>query len=79
MTLDKLARCLRYHRKQSGLTRIELAKLAGISKSTLFDLEHAKPTIQLDSLLKAFQTLNISLSLHSPLMQTFEEQDHATS
>ena len=79
LALDKLAECICYHRKQSNLTRIELANLAGVSKSTLFDLEHGKQTIQLDTLLKVFHALNINLSLHSPIMQAFEEQENASS
>lgn len=79
MTSEEIAKCIHYHRKQSGLTRIELANLAGVSKSTLFDLEHGKKTIQLDTLLKVLQALNISVSLHSPIMQAFEEQENATS
>lgn len=76
---DELAKCIHYHRKQSNLTRIELANLAGVSKSTLFDLEHGKQTIQLDTLLKIFHALNIRISLTSPIMQAFEEQENATS
>lgn len=76
-TLSNLAHCVYYHRKQSGLTRIELAKLAGTGKSAIFNLEHGKETIQLDTLLKILHALNISLSLHSPLMSLFEEQKNA--
>lgn len=74
-----LANCINYHRKQSGLTRIELAKLAGVGKSAIFNLEHGKETIQLDTLLKILRVLNISLSLQSPLMASFEEQKDAAS
>ena len=35
-----VANCIYYHRKQSGLTRIELAKLAGVGKGAIFDIEH---------------------------------------
>ena len=74
-----LAKCVHYHRKQSGLTRIELASFAGVGKSVIFDLEHGKETIQLNTLLKILHVLNIRLSLDSPLMTAFEANYHAAS
>ncbi len=38
------------HRKKSGLSQHGLAKLAGVGKTVIFDLEHGKMTIQLDTL-----------------------------
>ena len=78
-TSANLASCVHYHRKQSGLTRIELAKLEGVGKSAVFNLEHGKETIQLDTLLKILHVLNISLLLQSPLMSSFKEQQNAAS
>ena len=56
-----LASVLRYHRKQSDLTRIELARLSGVGKTAIFDIEHAKHSIRLDTLFKILTVLNISL------------------
>ena len=39
-------------RKQSGLSQLELAKLAGIGKTVVFDIEKGKETVQLNTLLK---------------------------
>ena len=50
-------------RKKSGLTQQELAKLAGVGKTVIFDLEHGKETIQLDTLLKILKTLNVQTNL----------------
>ena len=76
---EELAQVLRFHRKKSGLNRQELAKLAGVGKKAVFDLEHAKPTVQLDTLLKVFNALNIQLQMNSPLMATFSEETNAQS
>ena len=69
---------VRYHRKKSGLTQKELADLAGIGKTSVFDIEHGKQTVQLETLRAVFSVLNITLSLDSPLMDQFmKEADHA--
>jgi transcriptional regulator with XRE-family HTH domain len=63
-----LGQIIREHRKASGLSRMECARLAGIGKTVLYDIEHGKASVQLDTLLKVLNTLNISLSLSSPLL-----------
>ena len=74
---EELAKAIRFHRKKSLLNRQELAKLAGVGKKAIFDLEHAKPTVQLDTLLKVLDALNIQLNFNSPLMETFSKETHA--
>lgn len=56
-------------RQKSGLTQLELAQLAGVGKTVIFDLEHGKESIQLDTLLKIFKVLNIKIKLHHPLLE----------
>ena len=70
---EDLAGIIIYHRKKSGLTRVELAKLAGVGKTVVFDIEHAKETVRLKSLIKILTVLNISIEFHGPLMQTYKE------
>ena len=65
-----LASLVREHRKQSGLTRIELAELAGVGKTVIYDLEHAKQTVRLDTLIKILKVLNITLAFKGPFSQT---------
>lgn len=69
-----LAECISYHRKQSGLSREALAKLAGVGKTVIFDIEHGKNTIQLDTLMKILNALNIQTRFESPLMTDFEDK-----
>lgn len=67
----KLIRC---HRKKSGLTQKQLADMAGVGKTVVFDIEHGKPTVQFNSLQKVCEVLNIKISLNSPIMnQCIEE------
>ncbi len=79
ITNTTLSQCIHFHRKKSGLTRIALAKFAGVGKTVIYDIEHGKQTIQLDTLLKILSVLNISLYLESPLMKNFEEVQDVTS
>ena len=74
MNIAELGAIVRYHRKRAGLTQIECARLAGIGKTALFDLEKAKPTIQLATVLAVCETLNITLEPVSPLMEEYHEK-----
>lgn len=62
----ELAETIRVHRKLSGITQNQLAAFAGVGKTVIFDLEHAKPTVRLDTLLKVLAVLNIQLTIISP-------------
>jgi y4mF family transcriptional regulator len=59
---------IRYHRRRSGLSQSELAALAGIGKTSVFDIENGKQTVRLATLMAALRALNIALTLTSPLM-----------
>ena len=62
---------LLYHRKKSGLSRIECAQLAGIGKTAIYDIEHGKSTVQLDTLLKLLSVLNLRIQFEGPLMKNY--------
>ena len=55
------------HRKKAGLTQLELANLAGIGKTTVFDIEKNKETVRLNNLFAVLQVLNIKIEFKSPL------------
>lgn len=59
---------VREHRRLSGLTQAELAKLAGVGKTVIFDIEHGKETVQLDTLKKVLSILNIQMVFKSPVL-----------
>ena len=66
MKPSDIAKMIRYYRKQSGLSQREFAKIAGIGKTALFDLEKGKETIQLNTLLKVLEVLNIQMKFDTP-------------
>lgn len=67
---DQISHLVRENRKQAGLSQAELAHLAGIGKTAVFDIEKGKETTQLKTLLSVFKVLNISLDLKSPIELT---------
>ena len=64
-----LARQIRDHRKAAGLSQLELAELAGVGKTVVFDLENSKETVQLNTLRKILRVLNIEVRLTSPFLE----------
>ena len=69
------AKIVHFHRKQAGLSRLELARLAGVGKTALFELEKGKSTVRLDILLKVLSALNIELDWNSPLKDAMARED----
>ena len=68
-----LAGMVSYHRKQSALSRIDLARLAGVGKTAVYDIEHGKQTVRLDTLLKILKVLNITLEAKGPFVNIYRE------
>ncbi len=60
-------------RKQSGLSQLELAKMAGVGKTVIYDIEKGKESVQLNTLLKVFDVLNIQIQLVTPLTKISKE------
>jgi HTH-type transcriptional regulator / antitoxin HipB len=68
----KLNEIVKYHRKISGLNQKELADLAGVGKTVIFDIEKGKETIQFSTLSKVLKILNIKIEFNSPLLNLKE-------
>ena len=65
---EQIAEIIRLHRKAARLSRIQLAELAGVGKTVIYDIEKGKESVQLDTLTKILKVLNISIVLKSPLI-----------
>ena len=74
-----LAEVIRQHRKAAGLSQLQLAEMAGIGKTVVFDLEKGKETVQLNTLRKIFKVLNISVRLESPFMDSIKSSEYEES
>ncbi len=77
--MDSIGKIILFHRKNSGLSRIKLAEISGISKTVIYDIEHGKPSVQFNSIIKVLQTLNIKIKFESPLMEAFKELENEKS
>jgi len=74
-----LAQIIRLHRKIAKLSRVQLAELAGIGKTVVYDLEKGKESVQLDTLRKILKVLNIRIVLKSPLMDNIQNSENEKS
>jgi len=77
MNAKLIGKIIRYHRKVASLSRIELAELAGIGKTSVFDIENGKESVRLNTLFPIMKALNISVELQSPLMAKFYENENS--
>lgn len=71
---EEMARIVKFHRTKSGLNQKQLADMAGVGKTVIFDIEKGKETIRLSTLLKVFKALNIKIKLESPLINLMEDE-----
>ena len=70
----KINEIVLFHRKKSGLTRNQLADLAGVGKTVIYDIEKGKDTIRFSTLQKVLKALNIEITFTSPLMEVLNEK-----
>ena len=63
MDPSQLKDIVQKERKHLRLSRVELAKSAGVSKTLIFEIENGKLSIRLDKLLKIFNVLKIEINI----------------
>jgi transcriptional regulator with XRE-family HTH domain len=79
ITEEDTGRMVRFHRKKAGLTRSELATLAGVGKTVVFDIENKKQSVKCSTLKKVLHVLNIRVAFESQLMSEYENQNNEKS
>jgi y4mF family transcriptional regulator len=79
MKSSEIGNIVEYHRKRSGLSQEKLARVAGVGKTAVYDLEKGKETIRFSTLTKILYALNIKISLESPLMELYNTQHNEKS
>ena len=77
--VGRLGELVRFHRNKAGLTQIQLADLAGVGKSTVYDIEKGKSTVQIRSLFAVLAIMNIDVKFSGPLSAAFEKWSAAQS
>lgn len=59
--VEDIAKVVKETRIQQNLTQVRLAELCGVGTRFIIDLEKAKPTCQIDKILKVIVGLGIKL------------------
>ncbi len=66
LTNKNLSEVVRTTRKKAGLSQVELAELAGVGKTLVFNIENGRINAQFENLLRIFHVLNIKLMIETP-------------
>jgi transcriptional regulator with XRE-family HTH domain len=66
--MTSLPLLIKTHRKKAALAQAQLAKLAGVGKTVVWDIENGKESVRWDTLQKILRVLNISAEWRSPLL-----------
>jgi len=73
---QELAHLIKMHRNAAKLSRVQLAEMAGVGKTVIYDIEMGKETVQLNTLRKILKVLNIKFELVSPLINNSDNSNH---
>lgn len=76
-TVDDVAELVRDRRKQLGLSQMELARRAGVSRQWLVELERGKPTAEVALVLRTLAAAGMQLDARDPMQQP--EGSHAAA
>ncbi len=68
-----LSEMILFHRKKAGLSRNELATIAEVGKTVIYDIEHGKQTVHFQSVMKILDVLNIQMDFKSPFINEFKQ------
>ena len=62
-TPESLGAAIRHYRTEAGLTQAQLAKMAGLGRSYLSELEKGKETEQISRILRVLRQLGVRMTL----------------
>jgi DNA-binding XRE family transcriptional regulator len=71
--INELHEIIHFHRKQARLSRMELADLAGVGKTVIYDLEKGKETVKWSTVQSVLTALNVKIRFESPLTPNYEK------
>ncbi len=71
--MDDIGKIIYHHRKAAGLSRIALAEISGVGKTSVYDIENGKESVKMNTLLRVLKVLNISLELSSSIMHNYKD------
>lgn len=62
-TVTDLGRIVRRERTAQRLTQVDLSLVAGVSPLSIHNLEHGKPTVRMDIVLRVLDALGLTLAV----------------
>lgn len=74
MQFSEFASLITFHRKQAGLSQVELALHAGVSRNVVQDLEAGKERASWKNLRAVLGVLNIRLEPVGPMVEAWRKQ-----
>lgn len=73
-TSGQLASLVRFHRKRAGLSQVDLASMAGVSRKVVQDLEAARGGVSWRNLMAVLAVLNVKLRPTGPLIDEWSSR-----
>ena len=73
--LSDLGKIILYHRKKGNFSRSELADMAGVGQTVIYEVEKGKITIRSEIMFKILDALNIRIALTSPFIDEYKERN----
>ena len=75
MQIEQLASLISWHRRRAGLSQIELARHAGVSRYVVQDLEAGIGRTTWARMMPVLEALNIDLLPHGPLVSEWRAEN----
>ena len=70
-----LSSIVRFHRREAGLSQIQLAEMAGVSRKVIQEIESGHDAVAWRNVLAVLKTLNISLEPDGPLVERWKRDE----
>jgi transcriptional regulator with XRE-family HTH domain len=75
--LEALGRQLREARQNRGFTQLELARLAGLPRTKIIQVEAGKPSVSIEAYAKVVAALGLSMDVTAATRPTLDDLDAA--
>lgn len=79
VTSDQLASLVRFHRKRAGLSQVDMASMADVSRKVIQDLEASRDGVRWRNLMAVLAVLNIKLRPDGPLIEEWYSRSETES
>ncbi len=78
-TSDQLASLVRFHRKRAGLSQVDMASMADVSRKVVQDLEASRDGVGWRNLMAVLAVLNVKLRPDGPLIDEWLSRSETES